>query len=475
MKTAVYVRQSEERGDISVSPEVQRDATENYIKSQGWELTNTFVDIGKTGRSLSRPGLNALRRVVSENSIDKVCVYRLDRFSRRVRDFLSLSEEFEKNGVGIVSVTENVDTQTAMGRLFRTMLVSFAEYESDVISLRVTDAMNKLAKKQRWTGGWVSFGFELDREHKRLKPNKDAEIVKEIYNRALNYQGARKIADWLNAQGIKTTGGKLWNHQQILRMLKSVHYIADPARENRSFQRHGGEVLPSDHIGIIDRQVWERTQTVIKGRTAATRVYDDDRFLLSGLVVAKPCGSSWAGQYRKDRDTARYRCQFHTRSHDHCDTCIRKSIKREPLEEAVLEFFRSHDINATAISKHVQHRKSRLVEQYEILESKIDDLSVKQDNLLDLFNSKDRHLIKKKVLELEESKRELSQRLDATGVQLRKAEAEIYNHEVVADKVTSIRNANFDRVTMKRILSILIDRVEIDVRTGEITVFPILH
>ena len=186
-KCAIYTRVSTSEGleKEFTSLDNQRESAESYIqsqKSQGWiALPDRYDDGGYTGANTDRPALQKLISYIKEAKINCVVVYKVDRLSRSLLDFSKLLEFFDQSKVTFVSVTQHFNTNSSMGRLTLNILLSFAQFEREIISERTRDKMGAARKKGKWIGGCVPFGYNLNKEtHKLIVNPKEAEIVKEL-------------------------------------------------------------------------------------------------------------------------------------------------------------------------------------------------------------------------------------------------------------------------------------------------------
>src|SRR6266852_369204 len=188
VRCAIYTRKSTDEGldrDFN-SLDNQREAAEAYIKSQrdeGWQpLLDRYDDGGFSGGNIERPALRRLLADIEAGKVDRVIVYKIDRLSRSLLDFARLADLFEEHGVSIVSVTQQMDTATSMGRLTLNMLLSFAQFEREMIGDRTRDKMHAARRRGKWTGGSLVLGYDCDPKGGRLVVNDtEAERVREIF------------------------------------------------------------------------------------------------------------------------------------------------------------------------------------------------------------------------------------------------------------------------------------------------------
>jgi DNA invertase Pin-like site-specific DNA recombinase len=274
-RCAIYTRKSSEEGleqDFN-SLHAQREACEAFIKSQageGWRLVRTaYDDGGLSGGTMERPALQRLLADINEELIDVVVVYKVDRLTRSLADFAKMVEVFDARGVSFVAVTQQFNTTTSMGRLTLNVLLSFAQFEREVTGERIRDKIAASKQKGMWMGGLVPIGYDvIDR---RLEVNKtEAETVREIFRRYLELGSVRLLMEDLNRRGIrskvriarngKRAGGNLFFRGALYGLLSNPIYIGEI--------RHKGVRHPGLHEPIVDRDLWDSTQLMLRSHTA---------------------------------------------------------------------------------------------------------------------------------------------------------------------------------------------------------------
>ena len=207
VRCAVYTRKSSEEGlDMEFnSLDAQREACEAYIASQkpeGWVLVpDRYDDGGVSGGTLERPALKRLLADIERGQVDVVVVYKIDRLSRSLMDFAKLVEVFERRNVTFVSVTQSFNTTTSMGRLTLNILLSFAQFEREVIGERIRDKFAASRKKGMWMGGFVPLGYRVE-NRKLVIDKEEAATVRMIFERFLKVGSATLVARALNAEGV---------------------------------------------------------------------------------------------------------------------------------------------------------------------------------------------------------------------------------------------------------------------------------
>src|SRR4051794_36034809 len=214
LRCAVYTRKSSEEGlEMEFnSLDAQREACEAYVAShraEGWLLVpDRYDDRGFSGGTLERPALKRLRADIEAGKVDVVVVYKIDRLSRSLMDFSRLVEVFDQHKVTFVSVTQSFNTTTSMGRLTLNVLLSFAQFEREVIGERIRDKFAASRKKGMWMGGWAPLGYEV-RDRKLVANEVDAKVVRSIFQRFLKVGSATTLARELIAENVRNKYGKL--------------------------------------------------------------------------------------------------------------------------------------------------------------------------------------------------------------------------------------------------------------------------
>src|SRR5215471_5201967 len=268
LRCAIYTRKSTEHNlDLEFnSLDAQREACQAYVKSQaheGWRLLPARYDDGAfSGASLERPALRELLADVQSGNIDVIVVYKVDRLTRSLADFAKLVELFEQHSVSFVSVTQHFNTTSSMGRLTLNVLLSFAQFEREVIGERVRDKIAASKRKGIWVGGSVPLGYASIKKKLVVLPE-EAETVRLIFRRYLELGSIRALVEDLDRRGIRTRRQTLSNGKIRGGIRFGVGSLAHLLR-NRFYI---GEVVYREavHIGeqkaILDRALFEAVQT----------------------------------------------------------------------------------------------------------------------------------------------------------------------------------------------------------------------
>src|SRR6266511_593349 len=276
VRCAVYTRKSSEEGlEMEFnSLDAQCEAALAYIQSQkheGWILVgDRYDDGGFSGGSIERPALQRLLRDVEAGRIDVIVVYKVDRLSRSLTDFARIVEVFEKNKASFVSVTQQFNTTTSMGRLTLNILLSFAQFEREVIGERIRDKFAASRRKGMWMGGIPPLGYDV-RDRKLVVNEGEAELVRRIFQRFLRVGSATKLVRELVREGYRTKSwttqdgkyrpGKAIDKGAIYKILANRTYLGEAV--------HKGTNYPGEHEAIIERATWDRVHAILAEKTVA--------------------------------------------------------------------------------------------------------------------------------------------------------------------------------------------------------------
>ena len=347
LRCAIYTRVStnDNLEKDFTSLDSQRESGESYItsqKSEGWILSpEHYNDAGFTGGNTDRPALQKLITDIKAGLIDCVVVYKVDRLSRSLLDFSQLLEFFDKSHVAFVSVTQHFNTNTSMGRLTLNILLSFAQFEREIISERTRDKMGAAKKKGKWIGGRPLLGYDIDRiQHKLVVNPSEAKLVKEIFDLYLKEKSLIRVAMILNRKGStskrhvaesgRVFGGLEFRNTSIELIIKNPTYTGQV--------HYRGVLYPGEHEAIINEETYHQAQEIL----VENRPFDRQRKrakctgLLSGILRCKTCNSSMYNTYQvKDNKRYVYYCCLNAskRGYRQCPTCL---LNADMVETKVL-------------------------------------------------------------------------------------------------------------------------------------------
>jgi DNA invertase Pin-like site-specific DNA recombinase len=305
---AIYTRKSSEEGldQEFNSLQAQREACEAFINSQrheGWVcLPACYDDGGFSGATMDRPALQRLLADITAGRVDTVVVYKIDRLTRSLADFAKIVEILDARGASFVSVTQQFNTTTSMGRLTLNVLLSFAQFEREVIGERIRDKIAASKKKGMWMGGVPPLGYRVE-DHKLLVIDSEAETARSIFRRYAELGSVRLLKNDLEACGIKSkawtsasgriTGGKPFSRGALYLILQNRTYLGEIV--------HKGQSHPGEHAPIIDQPLWDAAQAQLAANTAERNSGPRTRepSLLAGMLFdadGNPLTPSHAGK-----------------------------------------------------------------------------------------------------------------------------------------------------------------------------------
>lgn len=364
-RCAVYCRvSSDERLDQEFnSIDAQKEAGHAFIASQrseGWiSVADDYDDPGFSGGNTERPALKRLMADIQRGLIDIVVVYKIDRLTRSLPDFSKMVEVFERHGVSFVSVTQQFNTTTSMGRLTLNILLSFAQFEREVTGERIRDKIAAAKKKGLWMGGVPTIGYDV--VNRQLVVNQaEAAVVRRIFEEMLTIGSPTQIAARLTAEGITT---KAWTTQDgrvrtgtridkkyIHKVLRNRIYLGELS--NR------GQWYPGVHEPIIERELWDKVHAVLArdshARSVDTKIRSRNDALLRGLLYA-PSGERMYPTYSR-KNGRKY--QYYVSKSESRFGAPGKGYERLPaseIEAAVVTQIRSVLTSPESIAAVVRH------------------------------------------------------------------------------------------------------------------------
>src|SRR5216683_908097 len=293
-RCAVYTRKSSEEGleQEFNSLAAQREACEAFIRSQrneGWVLARTrYDDGGFSGGNLERPALQGLLADIRGGRIDIIVVYKVDRLTRSLADFARLVEIFDAQGASFVSVTQQFNTTSSMGRLTLNVLLSFAQFEREVTGERIRDKIAASKKKGMWMGGNVPLGYDASERTLVVNPV-ESETVRRIFALYRELGCVRRVKEEADRLGLNTKrsttasgterGGKSFSRGHIYNLLSNPIYIGEIA--------HKDQLYPGQHPALIDAETWTavRDQLVTNATNHRRKADAAEPSLLAGLLT----------------------------------------------------------------------------------------------------------------------------------------------------------------------------------------------
>ncbi len=346
LRCAIYTRKSTEEGleQEFNSLDAQRDAGESYIKSQqheGWVCAaQHYDDGGFTGANMDRPALRRLLADIEAGKVDCVVVYKVDRLSRSLLDFARIMETFERHNVSFVSVTQAFNTASSMGRLILNVLLSFAQFEREMISERTRDKIAAARRKGKWSGGMPILGYTVV-ETKLVVDAAEAKRIREIFEMYLEHQSLLAVVKQLNARDWRTKrwttrkgtvrGGRPFDKNTLYDLLTNVAYVGKI--------RYKDEVHEGEHQAILDADLFAQVQSMLQrnGRSGGRAVRNKHNALLRGLLrcAGCECGMSHTYTAKGSRQYRYYVC--HRAQKRGWQVCPSPSIPAGEIERFVID------------------------------------------------------------------------------------------------------------------------------------------
>jgi site-specific DNA recombinase len=349
VRCAIYTRKSTQEGlqQAVTSLDAQRQAAEAYIHSQapeGWRcLPQRYDDGGYSGGTLDRPALTRLLADSAAGQIDCVLAYKVDRLSRSLLDFAKMMEAFDKHQVSFVSVTQQFNTATSMGRLILNVLLSFAQFERELIAERTRDKIAATRRQGKWSGGLPLLGYDVEPKTSRLVVNEaEAARVRAIFALYREHQALRPVVRELDRRGWQTKhwrtrqgrprGGRRFSRNHLRQLLGNVLYTGQV--------RYQQEVHPGEHPAIVDPALWQEVQALLRRNRQPGRVRLGQGALLGGLLSCRACGCAMTASHTRkgNRRYCYYICAGAQKRGWH--SCPAPSIPAGAIEQLVVEQLR---------------------------------------------------------------------------------------------------------------------------------------
>ena len=425
MRCAVYTRKSSEEGldQEYNSIDAQRDAGHAYIASQraeGWiPVADDYDDPAFSGGNMERPGLKRLMADIEAGKIDVVVIYKIDRLTRSLADFSKMVEVFERQGVSFVSVTQQFNTTTSMGRLMLNVLLSFAQFEREVTGERIRDKIAASKRKGMWMGGVPPLGYDV--ENRRLIPNpQEAKLIRHIFTRFVELGSSTKLVKELKLDGVtskawttqdgKVREGKPIDKGLVYKLLGNRTYLGE--------LRHKEQWYQAEHLPIVDQPVWDSVHAILatNGRSRANATRATTPFLLKGIVFGHDGRALTPWHSTKKTTGKRYRYYLPMRDlKEHAGASGLPRMPAAELESAVLDQLRN--------ILRAPNLLSDLVPQAKKLDPTLDEAKVtvamtRLDLISDqLFPAEQTRIVKMLIEKVIVSPSDLEVRLRANGIE----------------------------------------------------------
>ncbi|MGQ9505287.1 MAG: recombinase family protein [Thermogutta sp.] len=491
VRCAIYTRKSTDEGldQEFNSLDAQREAAEAYIRSQageGWTLVpDRYDDGGFTGGNLDRPALRHLLADIEAGKVDCVVVYKVDRLSQSLLDFARLMETFERTGVSFVSVTQQFNTATSMGRLILNVLLSFAQFEREIIGERIRDKIAATRRKGKWTGGTPILGYDVDRSHgrPRLVVNaQEAAQVREIFRLYLSLGSLLQVVNELARRGWRNKvwktqrgqrkGGRPFDKGSLYALLTNPLYVGKI--------KYKAELHQGEHEPIVDAEVFQQVQVTLRhnGRSGNVAVRNKYGALLRGLLYCKACGRAMTHTFTC-KGQRRYRYYTCTRAiQNGRKACPSPSLPAGEIERVVIDEMRAIGCDRTLRAEVLREAQAQF--EAERAELVTEERGLKRE--LGWRHAELRRLAGNAPAPAPDQVAELHDRIAQCETRLREVQRQLEEHEQICLTSAEIDAAlaDFDGVwnalsfcEQAQLVALLVARVEFDA-TGS-TVLVSLH
>ncbi|NND98819.1 MAG: recombinase family protein [Pirellulaceae bacterium] len=483
VRCAIYTRKSTEEGldqDYN-SLDAQRDSAEAYVASQkheGWEVVaKSYSDGGFTGSNMERPALQNLLADIEAGEIDCVIVYKVDRLSRSLLDFTKIVEIFDQHGVSFVSVTQQFNTSTSMGRLVLNVLLSFAQFEREMISERIRDKVAASRRRGKWSGGMPLLGYRVENK-KLIVDDIEADRVRQIFDLYIEHRSLLPVIKELNRRGWTTKqwvtkkgdhrGGREFTKNAVYKLLTNVTYIGKI--------RYKDETHEGEHEAIVPLDLFGRVQTQLKanGQSGGTGVRNKHNAILKGLIWCRACGRPMTHSY-SCKGNKRYRYYV-------CGTAMQKgwsecpspSVPAGEIERFVVKQIQSIGTDEDLLNQTIGQIESRSVLRRDNLEAERKSLNRQLRN--------DHEKLRAIAANATNNGRvaglaELQSRIEAASERLKVIKAELQALQDQSIDTADVRRllAGFEELWQTiqpreqvRLTSLLVDRVDFDGVAGNL-------
>ncbi len=491
IRCGIYTRKSTEEGlDQAFNTlDAQREAAQSFITSQrqeGWvALPQKYDDGGYTGANMDRPALKRLLADVQSGAVNCVVVYKVDRLSRSLLDFARIMETLDKHGATFVSVTQQFNTTSSMGRLTLNILLSFAQFEREMISERTRDKMGAARRKGKWVGGNPVLGYDVAPQGGFLMLNQEeAQSVRDIFALYLELESLIPVVEeldrrgwrmksWLTREG-RQAGGKPIAKNNLYNLLTNRIYVGKVD--------YGGQVYEGEHDRIIDDATWNRVQGALhrNGRRGGRNIGNKYAALLKGLVRCGTCDVGMVHTYvsKKSRLYRYYVCvKAHQRGWAQCET---RSVSAPVLENAVLEQLRGIGRNPAMLrevlrqlSEHRRNGSAAIQREKTDIELELRKITQEMKETVSVAGGagSSADIASVRLAELQDRVSHLSSRLvelrqqlaaiEAEGVDCQDLEAALHDFDPLWEQLSTWEQERFVRT--------LVEHVRYDGSTGTVT------
>jgi len=483
-RVAIYCRVStEEQATEGYSITAQLQTLRQYVQLYGWEIAEEYVDEGISGKNIKgRPAMTKLVSDIETGKFNAVLVWKISRLSRNMLDTLTLLDKFDEYGIKFISYSENFDTGTPIGRLVVQLMASIAEMERNTLAENVKLGMKQRALEGLWNGG-VVFGYDQNDKKMLVINQKEAAVVRLIYNLYSDGKGLKAIANHLNKAGHRTKRNRYFSINGIAQILDNPVYIGQIRWlqfENWDTQRRRGKNpnpirVEGKHEAIISDELWSIVQARRKSRSFKQR-QSNEPFLLSGLLRCPDCGKGMVPSIttRKNKDGKKRKYRYYVCGDFHnkgSAACKSNSIKAYDAEELVIDRIQTFlskkrlyktllDINSNSVGS-----LNQLNNELENIEERLTEIESLQDRYMEAFekNTLPTNILQDRLQKVSNEKEELEQRKNEIAIQLGSHDSKVIEPELIETLLKRFLSTykRTSRENKKQLLQHLINHITI--------------
>ena len=467
MRVAIYVRYSSENQRDGYSIEYQLEECQKYINEQGWTFEKAYIDEAVSGKTANkRNAFFELLSDVKNGLYDIVVVYKYSRFARNLMEATLYRQQIEKHGAKLVSAMERIDDTTPEGRMMRNIIMSMDEYYSDNLSTFVQSSMYTIAKKAKYLGGILPYGFNVDENGHFIENKSEADIVRRIF--ALRVEGTTPsdILRILREEGITSRNNKPFTQQLLNKILRSEKYIGTYKYSVKGYE----PIKIKDAFApIVDKDTFYKVQMIIDEIKEKRSVQGRARknvYPLTGKIYCAICGEPFTGN-SKGNGLYYYTC----RGQDKLQICSNGSINKNILEDYVFDKIKElilaedhideiarivyetldHSISTDQVESEIKQLKKDI----SLIEKKLEDLI---DLTLDGKMSKS--ILEKKTATLEEELQILNKTLKNKEFTAKNIITYEDIKQFLLETIKQLQNA--DDLVKKAVASQFVDKIEVN-------------
>ena len=490
----LYVRVSTERQseirDGSLDTQISR--LKNYLSyknssgsKEKWRIFDVYREEGRSGKNTDRPELQRLLSDLKEGKVDTVICTKLDRITRSLIDFYKMNETFDKHHTEFISLEENFDTSTPMGKAMLKITLVFAELEREQTSKRTSDKMRWRAEQGMWNGGQI-LGYDLVDKKLVVNP-KEARLAKLMFEKYIDLGSVLQVVEWLNSHGYRTKeyvsrrkgtkrGGNRFFNAYVTQKLKSHVYIGEV--------RHKNEWHKGQHEGIIEPKLWNEANRLLKLNAPIRKNPKRETnhiFLLQGLVKCGKCDKYMSSKYSTGRNGLHPYYQCTRNAHGGKGACDMKYVPAIEFEKAILKKLKemSHDKKLLAkivreANESTESTLNALKKDRKIQENKLKPTQDSINNILDAISKgiKNRS-VTEKLTEFEAQKEEMVKDIQNIDFEIDRVKQQVLSAEVMHESLVRFSQI-YETATpleLKELLPRFVERITWKATEIEIALF----